>query len=561
MDALMIYLLKASGILILFYLVYQLFLKKETFFLVNRHFLLIGVMAAFVFPLVNINTYVEIAAMPITASNSLSANSSMEISGTSFNWLDLIYTLYGIGISILGLKFIFQLLAIRKVIRTNKTIKKDGYVYVETDKDIAPFSFFRYIFYTPDKFNPLELEAILKHEHAHSTQIHSIDLLIAHLVTIVMWANPFSWFYKRNIEQNLEYLADDTAIQSVASDRAYKYALLKVSGNQFFTPITNNFYSSLIKKRIVMLHKSKSNKRNLLKMALILPALAVFLLSFNTKTIYVPKAESDTTTTYTTAETQKTFEILINKDTSNEELEELKKDLSAKGIDFSYTAVRNENKKIIELEIDMRSKSKGGKKFRGSSSFDNDGKPINPVTIVYDEDNNSFFMGDKKSKHKVIHKEIDINTEVYSNYDKHRHVEIEVDDGKEIIIVNGKKVSQEAFEEIEEEDQIHGKHVRVKKKSTSGANTHVFVIKDTDDVDDIEVISEDSSSFFFIDTDVDEDQLFIIDGKESSKEEVKSLSPDEIETINVYKGGKAVEKYGEKAKDGVVEVKTKKGNQ
>ena len=80
-------------------------------------------------------------------------------------------------------------------------------------------------------------------------------------------------------------------------------------------------------------------------------------------------------------------------------------------------------------------------------------------------------------------------------------------------------------------------------------------------VDDIEVISEDSSSFFFIDTDVDEDQLFIIDGKESSKEEVKSLSPDEIETINVYKGGKAVEKYGEIAKEGVGEVKTKKGNQ
>ena len=560
MEALMIYLLKASGILVLFYLVYQAFLKKETFFRVNRHFLLMGVIAAFVCPFIVINTYVEIAAIPITASNSFPANYPIEINKSSFNWLDLIYIVYGIGISTLGLKFIFQLMAIRKVIRTNKTIKMDGYVYVETERDIAPFSFFRYIFYNPHKFNPLELEAILKHEHAHSTQKHSIDLLVAHLVTIVLWANPFSWLYKKNIEQNLEYLADHTAIQSVASDRAYKYALLKVSGNQFFTPITNNFYSSLIKKRIVMLHKSKSHKRNLLKMALILPALSVFLLSFNTKTIYVPKSEADTDAAHTAAEDQKTFEILINKDTTNEELEELKKDLSDKGIDFSYTAVRNANKKIIELEIDMRSKTKDRKKFRGSSSFGNDGKPIDPVTIVYDEGNNSFFMGNKTSKHKVIHKETDSNTWVYSDDDEHKRVEIKVDDGKEIIIVNGKKVSRKDFEEMEEEDKAHGKHVRIEKKSATGRNTRVFVIKDTDDIDDIEVISEDSSSFFFIDTDDSEDQLFMIDGKESSKEEVKSLSPDEIETINVYKGDKAAEKYGEKAKGGVVEVKTKKGN-
>ena len=560
MEALLIYLLKASGILILFYLVYQVFLKKETFFRVNRHFLLIGVIAAFICPFIVINNYVEITVTPFTTANSSAVNSSFETSQPFFNWLDLIYTVYGIGILILGLKFILQIFAIRKVIHSNKIIKKDGYNYIETDKDIAPFSFFRYIFYNPDKFEALELEAILKHERAHSSQQHSLDLLIAHLVTILMWANPFSWLYKKNIEQNLEFLADDTAIQSVVSGKAYKYALLKVSGNQFFTPITNNFYSSLIKKRMVMLHKSKSHKRNLLKMALILPALAVFLLSFNTHTIYLPKIETDASAVFITAESLKTIDILINKDTTNEELEELKKDLSANGIDFSYTAVRNENKEIIELEIDMRSKSKDGKKFRGSSSFDNDGKPIDPVTIVYDEDNNSFFMGDNKSKHKHIHKETDVNTWVYNDDEEHKLIEIKIDDGKEIIIVNGKEVSREAFEEMEEEDKVHGKHVRIEKKSSSGGHTNVFIVRDTDDEDDIEVLSEDGNGFFFIDTDEDEDQLYIINGKEGSKEDVKSLSPNKIETINVYKGDKAVEKYGKKAKDGVIEIKTKKEN-
>ncbi len=52
--------------------------------------------------------------------------------------------------------------------------------------------------------------------------------------------------------------------------------------------------------------------------------------------------------------------------------------------------------------------------------------------------------------------------------------------------------------------------------------------------------------------------LFFIDGKKASRKEVKNLDPDQIATINVWKGPKAVEKYGKKAADGVVEITTKK---
>jgi hypothetical protein len=556
MEAFMIYLLKASGILTLFYFVYQAFLKQETFFRVNRHFLLVGVIAAFVCPFIIIDTYVEITASPFTSTNSLPESYSFETSKSAFNWQDLLFIAYSIGILTLGLKFVFQLFAIRKVIRSNHISKKDGFVYVETDRDIAPFSFFRYIFYNPDKFEPLELEAILKHERAHSSQQHSIDLLIAHLVTLVMWGNPFSWLYKKNIEQNLEFLADDTAIKNVASERAYKYTLLKVSGNQFFTPITNNFYSSLIKKRIVMLHKSKSNKINALKMALILPALAVFLLSFNTRTIYVPKTKSAAGVASVSTEGHKTIQVLINKDTTDEELEEIKKDLSAKGIDFSYTVVHNENKEIIDINIDMRSKEQDGKKLRGSSSFDNDGKPIDPITIVYDEDNNSFFMGNSKSKHDILHEKTEVNTWVYSDDKEQKHIEIKTDNGKEIIIINGKEVSSEQLNDMEQEDKIHGKHVRIEKEYSTGGNSHVIIVNDSDE--DKHVISEKGNSFFHIDSEDDKDLLYIIDGKEASKEDLKSISPDKIKTIEVIKGDKAEEKYGKKAKDGVIEVKTKK---
>ena len=78
-----------------------------------------------------------------------------------------------------------------------------------------------------------------------------------------------------------------------------------------------------------------------------------------------------------------------------------------------------------------------------------------------------------------------------------------------------------------------------------------------DDEKDIKVISKEGNGFFFIDTDGDESPLFIMDGKEASEEEVKALSPNRIKTMNVYKDEKAIEKFGDKAKDGVVEITTK----
>lgn len=50
--------------------------------------------------------------------------------------------------------------------------------------------------------------------------------------------------------------------------------------------------------------------------------------------------------------------------------------------------------------------------------------------------------------------------------------------------------------------------------------------------------------------------VIIINGKVSTREVLEKLNPDEIETIDVYKGEKAIEKY--EAPNGAVVVKTKK---
>lgn len=52
--------------------------------------------------------------------------------------------------------------------------------------------------------------------------------------------------------------------------------------------------------------------------------------------------------------------------------------------------------------------------------------------------------------------------------------------------------------------------------------------------------------------------LLFIDGKEATKAEVNRLNPDKIESVNVLKDDFAVKKYGEKGKNGAIEITLKK---
>ncbi|MEO7834223.1 MAG: energy transducer TonB, partial [Ginsengibacter sp.] len=54
--------------------------------------------------------------------------------------------------------------------------------------------------------------------------------------------------------------------------------------------------------------------------------------------------------------------------------------------------------------------------------------------------------------------------------------------------------------------------------------------------------------------------LLIANGKEISNKGMKNISPNNIQSINVLKDKKAIDKYGEKGKNGVIEIITKNNN-
>jgi len=545
MDAILIYFLKASGILAIFWGIYHLFLKKETFFEANRHFLLAGILAAFAFPFLEITRYVTVENTSLPNFSGIPIAQKSQVAAEAFPWETIILGIYGIGVLFLLIKFLVQLFSLRKLIVKHEVKSYGTYKLVETNQDLAPFSFFNYIFYNPGQFTQDELEAIRHHEEAHCAQKHSIDVMCAHLLTIALWMNPLSWLYRKNIQQNLEFLADFSAVNRTQSIKNYQYALLKVSSNPIQTPITNNFYNSLIKKRIVMLHKSKSNQLQALKFAIILPLLAGFIFTFNTKVVAQEK-EKDVKVEFKIER----IEIVIDKGYTNEQINSDTKFMKERGIDLKFKGVkRNTSGEITSIKATYKTET--GKS--GSYSLNGD-EPIEPFsfrvsgegeersigffsvaslhkshtmgnTFIVEVDDDELHEGEHTKK-KVIRlhtADDDAHTWVEKGEGEEMKVLVKIEDGEKVITINGEEVTEEELEEFSE--QADGKRIKIKKMK-KGKGGNVFIIKDSDsdsDFDyDVEFNDKKGGAFFIMDSDKDGDPLFIVDGKEMDRKEFKN---------------------------------------
>ncbi|WP_164732384.1 M56 family metallopeptidase [Flagellimonas oceanensis] len=582
------YLLQSALISGGFLAVYHLFLKRDTLFKENRLFLLSGLVLAFVFPLIKIQRTIVVDKSNLLQTSEITTqNTPMAVPESNIYTMENVLLAVYLGVSaFLLLRLIIRLVALNKLARNAHKRKERPFLHMETEKKISPFSFFNYIFYNPKLFEPQELDSVLEHEKVHARQYHTLDILLLEVLKIFFWFNPVLWLYKSAVKQNLEYLADHFAIESATDKKSYQYLMLKQAVNTQEYTLANSFYNSLIKKRIVMLNQNQSKKINVLKTLVVAPLLGLLLVSFNIEENYLYK-DSDTLESVMEEETpkdDKMVELTIDKNTSDTELEDIKKDLKEEGIDFSYTTVRNDDKEIIEISLHLTGKNDDGKKVSGNYSSNSDG-PIGPITVIYDDENNGVsFWNASKENTVTIHK---IEKDEKRTVDGSNEIKIRKKGGKAIVIVDGEQLSDEEVEKlhIKEGSSIHvkkndenNKEIIIKeiKKKGKGKNItvidtdeddevfvkrskNVVLIKDSNDDEDIEVISGSGSSYFFLDNDGKNEPLYYVDGKKSKSTAIKKLSPSDIESMKVLKGDKAVEKYGKKAKNGVIEITTKKG--
>ena len=276
MTTFFIYLLKVSCWVAVWWLIYYFFLRKETFYTFNRFYLMSGLAASFLIPLIKIHYPVEIF---ITQTVNTNAAEKTNLTNTSVDLLLILFYIYSLCVAFFIFRQIFLLLKVNKMIRGAGYTSLDKYRLVDSAKTEIPFSFFKYIFIN-GKIQEKERQLIIAHECSHITQCHWVDLVISECVCILLWFNPFMWLYLRSIKENHEYLADEAVICNGYSQVYYRATLINQTLNTSVFPLVNSFAQYSF-KRISMMKKEASNPLKKLTIILLVPAIAFFLWAFS----------------------------------------------------------------------------------------------------------------------------------------------------------------------------------------------------------------------------------------------------------------------------------------
>lgn len=300
MNEIFQYLLKWSIALGVVFLFYRIALRPLTFYQWNRRYLIMYSMVAFLIPFINLTTYVEPQQLKgialVQYIPTLSLQSKVIAAGTEQGRLSL-WIIAGIFILVGSLfllaRLIIQWFSLHRIRRNAVRIYHPEATVYHVDENVIPFSFGNAIYVNTTLHTETELNDIILHEFVHVRQKHSFDIIWSEVLCILNWYNPFAWFIRHAIRQNLEFIADQSVLQHGLDRKTYQYHLLKVIGSPQYS-IANNFNFSSLKKRIAMMNRLKSARVHLVKFVFVLPLLAILLVAFRNNEGWYHEINTDT---------------------------------------------------------------------------------------------------------------------------------------------------------------------------------------------------------------------------------------------------------------------------
>ncbi len=293
--ALMLYALKTGGCLAAFYLVFKLFLSRETFHRLNRVVVLSVLVLSFVMPFCGVKIYREVQleenaletlpALPVEALQPLES---------SFPWQEVLGALFLLGVLGVVVRLVCSTLTLWRVVRqAQPCAERQGLKIVRSNHPQAPFSWFCYVVVGEDDLDE-NGDAILAHEEAHVLLGHSWDLLLFDVLGAMQWFNPALWLLRRELKAIHEYEADRAVLEGGFNARAYQLLLIKKAAGERWYSVANSFNHSKLKNRITMMIQKQSSRWAAAKVLLLLPLVGVAMGAF-AETVYVVSEDKDTT--------------------------------------------------------------------------------------------------------------------------------------------------------------------------------------------------------------------------------------------------------------------------
>ncbi len=530
METFALYLIKSTVWLTGFFLIYMLFLRNERFFVLNRIYLVTGILVSIVFPLFSWHYTV---IFPVTPTTEVLEPQVLGVATVNepFPIQNLLLYFYLTGALFLFFRLIKQTVSVWKVIRNSETHHFNSVKLIRTDRYPASFSFFSFVFVNPS-IDETETNEIVNHEQEHIRQQHWMDLLLFEILRTMHWFNPVSWLYGRLIRQNHEYLADERALQRSSNPAIYRAALL----NQMFggpvISLANSFNYSLNKRRFNMMKQKTYSPIRKLRLLLVLPLIAGVFYAFATPE-YKFVQTGDSSETVNQAQDRK----IVKGKIVNDEGQPLK----GANIVISGTSIGTISDASGNFELKMTDES--------------------PLLVTY------VGYGTRRIK-PDFSKEMVIQTgRITVGIDSDGTKTIASDpsflSSPPLFVVDGKEITKSEMEKIDPDkiesiDVIKNKEF-TKKYGEKGKDGVVLITLKKDEQTSQTFKVQSNSPLKFGDANsFGKQPLIIVDGV-IEMQDVNNIPPETIESINVLKKESLTKIYGDKGKNGVILITTKKG--
>jgi hypothetical protein len=356
------YFLQVNLCWLLFYGLYYALLSRETFFKLNRIYLIISLLAGLLIPPLSISKVeilkespiVEIVQPIVVSMAEFQQDMESTIVETQAQTLSIWTVLawvYGLGMAFFLLKFSIGLFKIFQLYKQGEKHKDKGFKLINTEGVKTPFSFFNWIFINPKISEDIDFQQIIAHEKAHIQQKHSFDIVGLEILRGVFWLSPLVHLYARSLRNVHEYLADAAVLQNTEKKQ---YGRLLISRTVCANGLTlvNHFNFSQLKKRIIMMTRNRSQRIVLIKYTLAAPIFLLLVVAFT-----IPNSPLMSHTEGVSREVENavnTVETTLKNNLQNTDNQYLKTNerprVSIKGTQHGYVLATN-TAKVTALEI------------------------------------------------------------------------------------------------------------------------------------------------------------------------------------------------------------------
>jgi len=303
MTAIIFYFVGSTTSVFIGYILYRIFLYKETDFRNVRYYLLLVMMGSLILPIVNFELPLSLMNIfqPGQQANFQNIDKNFSIwpsrnempLADSINYLQIIAVIYFSVVFLLFSRMLFQISSLISCVNRSKKLKNKDHTLVFNNDFNGTFSFFRWVFVNENMKHTEGMNVIIAHEAAHCRQRHSIDVILAELIAILFWFNPLIWKIKKAIKLNHEYLADQSVLRSgIIPSAEYQMILLNRAAEGNLFSYVSSFTGNMLKHRILMLLSVKNNVRGFKYKVTSVMLCCIFLVLLTTGFINVKNNEA-----------------------------------------------------------------------------------------------------------------------------------------------------------------------------------------------------------------------------------------------------------------------------